>query len=98
LNNSPDWLWPVIYQMGLCFERLQLPARAQEAYGFITTESKKQKSGSTDALQQLVKMAAWRGGQLDWRKETEGRIQALLGGPDIPEDVKLSDADSSQSH
>jgi tetratricopeptide (TPR) repeat protein len=90
LNNSPDWLWPVIYQMGLCFERLQLPARAQEAYVFITDESKKRKIGSTDALNQLVKMAAWRSGQLDWRKETEGRLQTLLGGPNLPEEIKVS--------
>ncbi len=90
LNNSPDWLWPVIYQMGLCFERLQLPARAQEAYAFIADESKKRKAGSTDALQQLVKMATWRSGQLDWKKETEGRLQTLLGAPDVPEEIKVS--------
>ncbi|HEX4666327.1 MAG TPA: tetratricopeptide repeat protein [Chthoniobacterales bacterium] len=90
LNNSPAWLWPVIYQMGLCFERLELPGRAQEAYSFITDESKKRKAGSTDALDQLVNMATWRSGQLDWKKETEGRLQMLLGGPDIPPAINVS--------
>lgn len=92
LNNAPDWLWPVIYQMGLCFERLQLPDRAAEAYAFITDESKKSKAAPSGALTQVVKMAAWRNGQLDWRKETEGRLQALLGGPDLPESIKVSSA------
>ncbi len=92
LNTSPDWLWPVIYEMGLCFERLQLPNRAAEAYAFITDESKKRKTGSTDALAQTVKMAAWRSGQLNWRKNTDGRLEALLGGPDVPDDIKVSSA------
>ncbi len=90
LNNAPDWLWPVIYQMGLCFERLQLPVRAAEAYAFITDESKKTKAAPSEALTQVVKMATWRNQQLDWRKETEGRLEALLGGPDIPEAIKVS--------
>ena len=32
LNEDADWQWPVIYQMGLCFERLRLSSRAAEAY------------------------------------------------------------------
>ncbi len=90
VNNSPDWLWPVIYQMGLCFERLQLPQRDAEAYAFITEESTKGKSATTEALTQVVKMAAWRSGQLAWRNDTDGRLQGLLGGPDLPEDIKIS--------
>ena len=35
LNEDADWQWPVIYQMGLCFERLRLTSRAAEAYKFI---------------------------------------------------------------
>ncbi|HEY2801383.1 MAG TPA: tetratricopeptide repeat protein [Chthoniobacterales bacterium] len=91
LNNSPDWLWPVIYQMGLCFEQLKLPERANEAYKFITDESKKGKNPTpSDALTQVVKMAAWRSGQLAWQQQTQGRLQALLGGPDVPEPTQIS--------
>src|SRR5690606_38282313 len=39
LSKDPDWQWPVIYQMGLCFERLRLARRAAEAYKFIIDES-----------------------------------------------------------
>jgi tetratricopeptide (TPR) repeat protein len=87
LNSSPDWLWPVIYQMGLCFERLQLPARAQEAYAFITDEATKHKGGLTNALDQIVKMAAWRTNQVGWKTKTEERLESLLG-PDLATDAE----------
>ena len=91
LNNSPDWLWPVIYQMGLCFEELKLPDRANEAYKFITDESKKGKNSTpTESLTQVVKMATWRSGQLAWQQQTEQRLQELLGGPDPPEATQVS--------
>ena len=91
LSNSPDWLWPVIYQMGLCFERLQLPARALEAYAFISDEAKKHPGGLTEALDQIVKMAAWRTDEVGWKTKTEGRLQALLGGLDLPDAVQVSE-------
>jgi hypothetical protein len=90
LNNSPDWLWPVIYQMGLCFERLELPERAEQAYGFIADESKKRKAPASDALTQIVKMAGWRSQHLGWNGQTEERLESLLGGPVAPTETKLS--------
>lgn len=90
LSTSPDWLWPVIYQMGLCFERLELPERAGEAYSFITQEAKESKFGSLGALEQIVEMAGWRKTQLDWKGQTKTKLEALLGGPDIPEETQTS--------
>ena len=90
LNNSPDWLWPVIYQMGLCFERLELPERAEQAYVFIADESKKGKAPASDALTQIVKMAGWRSQHLGWKGQTEERLESLLGGPVAPTETKLS--------
>jgi hypothetical protein len=74
--------------MGLCFERLQLPARAQEAYAFITDEATKQKGGLTNALDQIVKMAAWRTNQVGWQTKTEERLESLLG-PDLAADADV---------
>ena len=31
LGDDPEWQWPVIYQMGLCFERLRSGDRAADA-------------------------------------------------------------------
>jgi len=92
LKTSPDWLWPVIYQMGLCFERLLLPDRANEAYSFITDEARKSKGDSTQVLNQVVKMAAWRHSQLGWKNQTESRLETLLGGPDVPAAAETSPA------
>lgn len=34
-SAAPSWRWPALYQIGLCFERLNLPQRAAEAYHLI---------------------------------------------------------------
>jgi tetratricopeptide (TPR) repeat protein len=81
LEETPDWQWPVIYQMGLCFERLGLPGRAAEAYKYIIDQSK---AGETPpalpaSLGSLVENARWRGEQIVWRSETDKRLQSVLG-------------------
>ena len=92
LNNSPDWLWPVVYQMGLCFERMRLPERAKEAYAFVVNESKKPSEGQEGqtALEEIVKMAGWRNEQLTWQGTTESSLQALIGNPLAPEEFKTT--------
>ncbi len=35
LDDAPQWVLPIAYQMGLCFEKLKLPERASEAYRYI---------------------------------------------------------------
>lgn len=81
LSAEPEWQWPVIYQMGLCFERLRLSARAAEAYKFILDEAKK--SEGTKALPEsvtgLIQMARWRGEQLAWNATVEAQVGHLLG-------------------
>lgn len=92
LNNAPDWQWPVIFQMGLCFERLRLPARALEAYTFIMNESKKPEVASTlsPALASLREMAQWHVDELQWKQTTEAQLHSLLGSPQLPDDLKIS--------
>jgi len=82
LNDTPEWQWPVVYQMGLCFERLRLVSRAAEAYKFIIDESKKpERAGKPlpESCTSLVKMAGWRGEQLAWQHTTETQLSHLLG-------------------
>ena len=74
LTDSPDWQWPVIYQMGLCFEKLRVDRRAAEAYKYIIDESKKPErklAELPDSVRGLVEMAQWRGEQLVWKSGTE---------------------------
>ncbi len=92
LNNDPEWQWPVVYQMALCFERMRLPPRAIEAYKFIVDESKKpERAGKlTPALTSLSEMARWHIDQLNWQQTTESQLQSLLGAPELPEPLHAS--------
>lgn len=82
LSDSPDWQWPVVYQMGLCFEKLRVDRRAAEAYKYIIDESKKPErklAELPDSVRGLVEMAQWRGEQLLWKTGTESRLDRVLG-------------------
>lgn len=80
LNEAADWRWPIVYQMGLCFERLRLEPRAHECYQHIT-ESAKKFAGTEmpKSLEILVQMAGWRDGQLDWSRKSGTTLNSLLG-------------------
>lgn len=82
LSNDPDWQWPVIYQVALCFERLRLPDRAAEAYHYIMDQSKKaQEAGKPmdEDLTELTHMADWRSQHLEWQQGAEAQLNDLLG-------------------
>ena len=84
LGEDPDWQWPVIYQMGLTFERLRLISRAGEAYKYIIDQSKKAETDGiklSESLANLLQMAQWRGEQLAWSYTAETQLQRLLGEP-----------------
>ena len=84
LGEEPEWQWPVIYQMGLCFERLRLVSRAGESYKYIIDQAKKAETDGgklSENLTNLLQMAQWRGEQLSWQYTTETTLQRLLGEP-----------------
>lgn len=84
IGEEPEWQWPVIYQMGLCFERLRLVSRAGEAYKYIIDQAKKKEADGvklSETLANLLGMAQWRGEQLAWHYTTETQLQRLLGEP-----------------
>jgi tetratricopeptide (TPR) repeat protein len=83
LENAPEWRWPVVYQMGLCFERLRLEPRALECFRFIVDEDKKPEFRSKKMPQSvgnLVKMAGWRVEQLAWEGSTNSQLRTTAGG------------------
>jgi tetratricopeptide (TPR) repeat protein len=82
LSDDPAWQWPVIYQVGLCFERLRLPDRAGEAYHYILDESKKLQAAGTpmgEDLTELTHMAQWRSEHLAWQTGAEAQLDDILG-------------------
>ena len=82
LDTAPEWQLPVVYQIGLCFERLRLLNRSLEAYHFITEECKKSQTGGTQlpsSIETLRDMAEWRSDQVAWMQTTDLQLQGLLG-------------------
>ena len=85
LDPAADWQWPIVYEIGLCFERLNLPDRAREAYGYLQRPppGKDPEHPSTDplppALEAIRGMAKWRQEHLAWQQGSEAQLQALLG-------------------
>jgi hypothetical protein len=99
LSEEPEWQWPVIYQMGLCFERLRLVTRAAEAYKYILERSEKPDPAAPplpESVKNLAQMARWRGEQLAWQHTTETQLQRLLGEPlATPEQAALTPTPTS---
>ena len=100
LGENPEWQWPIIYQMGLCFERLRLVSRAAESYKYIIDESKKAAPAGgalSESLASLLQMAQWRGEQLAWQYTTETQLQHLLGEPQLTPAAAFSEVPKSAS-
>jgi tetratricopeptide (TPR) repeat protein len=76
LANTAAWRLPIVYQMGLCYERLRQTDRATAAYkdivNSISHPTGKEPVG--DELTELGRMATWRIGQLEWNGRTDTQL------------------------
>ena len=79
LKDSPEWQWPVIYQMGLCFERLQMPPKAITAYEMILTGDswKDVDYEMTETMSYLKEMSQWRLDNLNWLIDADRQFQLI---------------------
>ena len=80
LSENPSWRLPIIYQMGLCYERLRQSDRANQAYKLIveTVAHPTGKESVTGELTDLARMAEWRIGQLDWIGKTDTQLDRFF--------------------
>lgn len=80
-SMDPTWRWPAIYQIGLCFERMDMPQRAAEAYDAILVPSTAPAAGARlpEALVSLQDMARWRRSHLVWIEEKGRQLGSLAG-------------------
>ncbi len=80
LDSSPSWQFPVLYQVGLVYERLQQPAKAVEAYTRILTGQKGLDSNTSPGLKTVLDMAQWHREFLNWQTKPElsGQTNAHL--------------------
>jgi tetratricopeptide (TPR) repeat protein len=79
LSDDPDWQWPVIYQIGLCFERLGMYPKAKEAYVLLAEKELDAiaESGPGESLAALKQMAGWRLKHVDWADHTRHQLNDL---------------------
>ena len=78
---KPEWRWPIVYQIGLCFERLRLTQRALEAYAFFVGGDipKSAATGTFAAdLPALKEMAQWKMDYLRWATDVDHSLSKVL--------------------
>ncbi len=84
LNPGPAWQWPVLYQIGLCFEHLRMYPKAREAYAVIIEGDDAQKPQGPPAKEPLTsnliatqESAKWRLQQMEWALNMDESIRKL---------------------
>jgi len=80
LDTRPEWRWPIVYQIGLCFERLRLTQRALEAYAYLVSGEipKGASSGPLADLPALKEMAQWKMDYLRWAADVDHSLSKVL--------------------
>ena len=81
-SMDPTWRWPAIYQIGLCFERMDMPQRAAEAYDAILSPETAPAAGVKlpDSVAALQEMARWRRSHLVWIEDKAQQLDTLASG------------------
>lgn len=83
LSDDGDWRWPAVYQIGLCFEHLELPKRALEAYDAIIEGMPVKDGDLVRADVSLHDLAKWRRDHVKWMLDYGERFQIMTGGNDV---------------
>jgi len=80
LSPEPSWRLPVMYQVGLCYERLRSEDQAREVYRVVVEEIKTADPVANRAgeLSELASMATWRLQHLDWLSSTDRELNTFL--------------------
>ncbi len=80
LSPEPSWRLPVVYQIGLCSERLRMFDRARECYQSIV-DNAKSSTGDGPHHQEMVdlyEMADWRLKHLNWEQTTDHQLTTVF--------------------
>jgi len=69
LDESPDWQFPVFYQVALIYERLDQPALAIETYQKIIDRESELTEYARPGTKATVEMSKWRRDFIGWKLE-----------------------------
>lgn len=80
LSLDPVWTWPVLYQVGLCYEKLNMKPKAQEAYQQIvdTNSSLTDEMKDDPTLSSISEMAVWRVERLELDLDMQFNLNSIL--------------------
>jgi tetratricopeptide (TPR) repeat protein len=82
ISDDPEWRWPAVYQIGLCFEHLELPERALEAYAAMLEGMPVTDEDLVDFNVSLRDLAQWRLGHVKWMLDYGERFRMMTGSID----------------
>lgn len=81
LGGPLEWTLPLLYQIGLCQERLRLPLDARASYQSILDTlraARADKPAEAARLDDLATMAEWRLRHLDWLDQTDRHLVLFI--------------------
>ena len=79
ISDDPEWRWPAVYQIGLCFEHLELPDRALEAYQAMLEGIAVTDADLVDVDVSLRDLARWRLDHVKWMLDYGERFRMMTG-------------------
>lgn len=82
LSEDPEWQLPVLYQVGICFEKLAMFDRAEQTYRYIEQELVQLETVPAQTLEKLKESVQWRMQVLEWRKEVGAELEDLVEQPE----------------
>lgn len=71
LNRRLDWQVPLLYQIGLIYEKLSQPPKAGLAYSNLLAMTAMDATQVTPGIRSVVDMARWRAEQMQWQVQAQ---------------------------
>lgn len=79
LSRRLDWQVPLLYQIGLIYEKLSQPPKAGLAYSNLLAMTAMDATQVTPGIRSVVDMARWRAEQMQWQVQAQ-RTNAFFEG------------------
>jgi tetratricopeptide (TPR) repeat protein len=71
LSGRLDWQLPLLYQVGLVYEKLAQSSKAEQSYRQLILRASEASTNLTSTLRPIVGMAKWRTDQLTWTSQAQ---------------------------
>ena len=80
ISDEAAWRLPIVYQLGLCFEKLHINSKAWEAFVYVTDYKKPENDleEENSTLVFLRESAAWRLKHIKWKDENKEEREEII--------------------